>query len=217
MPPRPKRQLISRDDVARAALSIIDADGLTALNLDRIADVLGVKAPSLYYHFKDKQAILSYTASRIVEKAHIPPDLPTHLTLEWLVQTCTALRSEILRHPNAVSLLVSHFPRRVLTDAFERMSERLVNYGTPPELHLMIFEGMERLVLGSAVASATRAQEGHSEDELAADPERHPVLDQALRANPWNEEELFAETLRRFLIGALQADEAPAATRVMRA
>jgi AcrR family transcriptional regulator len=199
--------------VARAALQIIDADGLAALNLDRIAEVLGVKAPSLYYHFKDKQEILSFTAGRIVENAHIPPDLPTHLTLEWLVQTCTALRSELLRHPNAVSLLVSHFPRRVLTDAFERMSGRLAKYGTPPELHLMIFEGMERLVLGSAVASATRAQEGHREDELDADPDRHPLLAQAVRANPWDEEELFAETLRRFLVGALQPAQVQAPAR----
>lgn len=201
--PRPKRQLIDRDDVARAALAIIDADGLNALNLERIAEELGVRAPSLYHHFKDKQAILAFTASRIITDARIPPDLPTHLTSEWLVQTVTALRMEILRHPNAVPLLVSHFPRRLLTPAFDRMSERLETFGVPLELHLMIFEGMERLLLGSAIAAAARLSDASSEDELAADPQRHPHLDRALHANPWNEEQLFAETLRRFLHGAI--------------
>jgi TetR/AcrR family tetracycline transcriptional repressor len=209
VPPRSRRQLIDRDDIARATLAIIDSDGLTRLNLERIAEVLGVRAPSLYHHFQDKQEILAYTVSRILADVRVPPELPADLTHEWLVQTCLAVRTEILRHPNAVPLLVSHFPRRVLTTAFERMSARLLNIGTPTHLHLMIFEGMERLLLGSALAAATRTGDAHAADELDVDPDRHPVLDEALRANPWNEEELFAQTLRRFLLGAL-ADNAPA-------
>lgn len=173
------------------------------MSLERIAEALGVRAPSLYHHFPTKQDILAYTVSRILVDVRIPPDLPPTLSQEWLVQTCLAVRSEVLRHPNAVPLLATHFPRRLLTTAFERMSTRLLAIGIPVELHLMVFEAMERLLLGSVLAATARSTDAQPNDTLAADPRRHPVLDEAIRANKWNEEELFAQTLRRFLIGTL--------------
>jgi hypothetical protein len=62
---------------------------------------------------------------------------------------------------------------------------------------------MERLLLGSVLAATSRSTDAQDSDDLAVDPRRHPVLDEAIRANKWNEEELFAQTLRRFLLGAL--------------
>ncbi|HTC82023.1 MAG TPA: helix-turn-helix domain-containing protein, partial [Acidimicrobiia bacterium] len=56
---RPSKPLISKDASARAALEIIDAEGLEALSLERLAKELGVRAPSLYHHFADKAEILA--------------------------------------------------------------------------------------------------------------------------------------------------------------
>src|SRR3546814_3495147 len=53
---RPAKPLISRDRAARAALGAIDIHGLEALSLELVAQRLGVKAPSLYYHFKHKRS-----------------------------------------------------------------------------------------------------------------------------------------------------------------
>jgi TetR/AcrR family transcriptional regulator, tetracycline repressor protein len=202
--PRPRRQLIQREDIAKATLAIIDAEGLSGLSLERIAETLGVRAPSLYHHFPAKQDILAYTISQILVDVRIPPDLPTPLTQEWLVQTCLAVRSDILRHPNAVPLLATHhFPRRLLTTAFERISARLLAFGIPAELHLMVFNAMETLLLGSVLAATAQSTDAQPYDNLEVDPLRHPVLDEATRLNKWNEEELFAQALRRFLIGTL--------------
>ena len=59
---RPDKPLISRERAARAALDVIDTQGLTGLNLETVARRIGVKAPSLYYHFKDKSELLSEVA-----------------------------------------------------------------------------------------------------------------------------------------------------------
>src|ERR1044072_1637250 len=56
---RPTKPLISKDACAKAALEIIDAEGLDALSLERLAKEIGVRAPSLYHHFADKAAILA--------------------------------------------------------------------------------------------------------------------------------------------------------------
>ena len=42
------------------ALRIIDDEGLDALSIRRLADVLGVKGASLYHHFKDKDDRILY-------------------------------------------------------------------------------------------------------------------------------------------------------------
>ena len=56
--PRPSSPLISRDAVVEASLRIIDADGLDAFSLPRLARELSVQTPSLYYHFRDRADIL---------------------------------------------------------------------------------------------------------------------------------------------------------------
>ncbi len=53
--PRPAR--VTRDTVLRAALHVVDAEGLDALTMRRLGEAVGVRAPSLYKHFPDKAAV----------------------------------------------------------------------------------------------------------------------------------------------------------------
>ena len=70
---RPPRPLISRDAVIKASLEIIDAVGLDAFSLPRLARRLGVRAPSLYHHFADKNEILWAVGRYIAGKSVIRP------------------------------------------------------------------------------------------------------------------------------------------------
>ena len=45
-----RRRGLDQDDVAAAALAIVDRDGLDALSLTAVADLLEVRPPSLYSH-----------------------------------------------------------------------------------------------------------------------------------------------------------------------
>ena len=53
-PGRPLKPLITREATAAHAIRIIDSEGLDALSVQAVARAMGVTAPSLYYHFKDK-------------------------------------------------------------------------------------------------------------------------------------------------------------------
>jgi AcrR family transcriptional regulator len=44
-------------EIVATARSLLEADGPDALSMRRIADQLGIKAPSLYKHLPDKQAL----------------------------------------------------------------------------------------------------------------------------------------------------------------
>lgn len=63
----------SRDDVARAALAILDEFGLPDLTMRRLAASLDVQASALYWHFPNKQTLIAELADRIVARAALTP------------------------------------------------------------------------------------------------------------------------------------------------
>ncbi|MGH8997865.1 MAG: TetR family transcriptional regulator [Acidimicrobiia bacterium] len=198
---RPTRPLISRDSCAEAALAIIDEEGLEALSLEKLATVLGVKAPSLYHHFEDKAEILASVARLVVLETPVPPEPAPDNWQEWMVNMCVGFRQAILKHPRAAPLLLQYNPRHSLLSSYERASRVLGKAGVPIELHLLIIEGTDRLTLGSGLYSASRVTGGQPAFPVV-DPDRDPMLARALDANRWTEEEGFAETVRAFLRGA---------------
>ncbi|MER6131062.1 TetR/AcrR family transcriptional regulator C-terminal domain-containing protein [Streptomyces sp. NPDC001815] len=90
---------IDRALVADTALRLLNETGLDGLSLRAIAKELDVKAPALYWHFKDKQALLDEMATemyrRMVAAAPIAPDTPWR---ERLLMANRGLRTALLSY-----------------------------------------------------------------------------------------------------------------------
>jgi len=56
---------LTREGIIEAALRILDAEGLEALSLARIAAALNVKTPALYWYFKSKADLYTYVSDAI--------------------------------------------------------------------------------------------------------------------------------------------------------
>ncbi|MFF3329241.1 TetR/AcrR family transcriptional regulator [Streptomyces sp. NPDC002888] len=73
-----RRAPLDRKRVADTALGLLNEVGLEGLTLRAIAKELDVKAPALYWHFKDKQALLDEMATemyrRMVAGTALDPD-----------------------------------------------------------------------------------------------------------------------------------------------
>lgn len=177
---------------------MIDARGLESLSLELVARKLGVKAPSLYYHFGDKAELLAEVARLIFVDVEAPD-----VSGEWqddIVELCLAVRRSILRHPNAAPLLLQFFPRHQLLGAYDR---NLTAYPFTPAENIVLMEGLEKLTFGSALfESAARAQGVPAFPEV--DPDRYPTLALTLRKNRLSDEDLFVETLRTFIAGRVE-------------
>ena len=94
---------LTRADVLRAATRILDADGRAALTMRRLADDLGVKAPSLYVHVRSKEELLTGVLDDVLGEVALPP-----VTRSWrssLVAGFGEYRRVLVRHPGAVTLL----------------------------------------------------------------------------------------------------------------
>ncbi|MFG3203451.1 TetR/AcrR family transcriptional regulator C-terminal domain-containing protein [Streptomyces sp. NPDC048192] len=92
-----KRAPLDRRRVAGTALRLLNEVGLEGLTLRAIAKELDVKAPALYWHFKDKQALLDEMATEMYRRmaAGVALD-PADTWQERLLKTSRGLRAALL-------------------------------------------------------------------------------------------------------------------------
>lgn len=64
---------LTRRRILRAALKLIDRDGLDALSMRRLGAALGVEAMALYRHFASKEDLLEGVAEILLEELELPP------------------------------------------------------------------------------------------------------------------------------------------------
>lgn len=193
---RPATALITHRAAAEAALAMIDANGLEALSLQSVARVLGVSAPSLYHHFRDKEEVLTHVARLLLEEVGNEQEIWSSEWEERIIELCVATRRVMLRHPNAAPLALRFFPRRVMLPAYEKS---LVDCPYPPEVQMIFSELTEKFTFGSSLFAA--AAETHHIPAMPPVDEAHfPYLAQALAVAP-TEEKVFVEAFRVIFAG----------------
>ena len=92
---------IQPEAVIKAALDILDAEGLENVTLRRISAKLNVQAPALYWHFKDKSDITDDMAQAILKNSGLdsitpPEDIKNWDT--WLAELMHRLRNALMAH-----------------------------------------------------------------------------------------------------------------------
>jgi AcrR family transcriptional regulator len=95
--------------VLAAAVALVDAGGIKALTMRRLATAVDVEPMSLYYHLPDKEALLDGVVDTVVaEIVAVVDDLGPRGADQWrarLMRQFLAAREVMLRHPWAPGLL----------------------------------------------------------------------------------------------------------------
>ena len=73
---RPARTPLSRSAIAAAAVAIVDAEGLEALSMRRLAQALGTGPASLYAHVSGKPELLQLLIDRVAAEIPVPAPEP---------------------------------------------------------------------------------------------------------------------------------------------
>lgn len=104
------REPLSRQRVLAAAVALVDAQGIQALTMRRLADELHVEAMSLYYHLRDKEALLDGVVETVLGEIDAAVACLEASGDDWRVrlrQRFLAARDVMLRHPWVPGLLGS--------------------------------------------------------------------------------------------------------------
>jgi AcrR family transcriptional regulator len=103
------RERLTRDRVIDAALKVMDAEGLDAVSMRRVAREVGVEAMSLYNHVEDKDDLLRGICDRVMGGFEFPQEQG-----DW-VERCKAgaraWRRLLQAHPDVMRLFAeTHGP-----------------------------------------------------------------------------------------------------------
>ena len=101
---RPVRNVLSRERVLRAALDLVDDEGVGALSMRRLGRALGVEAMSLYGYIQSKDDLIDGVVELIFRE--MPLVVPGPEPWQQRIRRHAAIyRSVLLEHPNAVPLV----------------------------------------------------------------------------------------------------------------
>ncbi|MFE3600158.1 TetR/AcrR family transcriptional regulator C-terminal domain-containing protein [Streptomyces sp. NPDC059096] len=122
---------LDRALVARTALRLLNDVGLEGLTLRAIAGELDVKAPALYWHFKDKQALLDEMATEMMRR--ITADRPAVPEPDWragVTGSMRTLRGHLLRYRDGAKVYSgTHFTDTGYAVAMEANLRNLTDAG----------------------------------------------------------------------------------------
>ena len=198
-----KRVGLSTDKILRAALDLVDREGVGALSMRKLGRELGVEAMTLYYYVPNKDAVLDGLIEHTLADVDLRPGGPWR---EWARRFATSLRSALLAHPGLLPLMAT---RPVTTpsglDVAEDAARALVEEGFTATEALHVITTLATFVIGQVLAEAGRTP-GHDapDPEPDIDATRQPVLAQALAAGlgtPDDHRDRFTFALEALLAG----------------
>jgi AcrR family transcriptional regulator len=172
-----QREPLTRDRVLRAAVEVVDREGLEALSMRRLGEALGVEAMSLYRYVPSKAALLDGVHEAILAEVVVP-----ERGRDWTVTVrayARAFRAALVAHPNALAVFAL---RPAVTPAsLEHVEAGLAVFraaGFSIEAAVASFQVVVSFVIGHTLAShgPTRDDDRSAPVYQTLDPAKFPAL-----------------------------------------
>ncbi|MFD0890472.1 TetR/AcrR family transcriptional regulator C-terminal domain-containing protein [Streptosporangium algeriense] len=183
---------ITTAEIARTSLRLLNEVGLDGLTMRLVARELGVQAPALYWHVKNKQELLDVMTGIVLAESAEGLELPGRETPwdEWLADRLRLLRRAMLRYRDGARMMAG---THVTDPAIFRMTElalrTLGEAGFTLDVAARAFPTLLHYTIGFTIEEQARtglaygeAGNPYQEGRLAPtlDPERFPLTARAL-------------------------------------
>jgi TetR/AcrR family transcriptional regulator, tetracycline repressor protein len=159
--PRSGEASLTRDQILRAALRIVDIDGVDALTMRRLGKELGVNPMSIYHHLPGKAAVLSGLV-QVVFSAIPATDMTAGSWQQRVKAAARAMRTGLAAHRNLALQVVTD--PGVVADAQITVAEpiyaALETAGASPLSAVDAVNTIVDFLRGSLIAEAAAPPEG---------------------------------------------------------
>lgn len=123
---------VNREIIVRTALELLGEVGLEELTLRRLATQLGIRAPTLYWHFDSKEALIDEMATFVLVESCsglIPPRMQDDGTM-WALAFGRAIRTNLLNYRDGGRVVAgSRLTNALFHETTEQLGARLVQSG----------------------------------------------------------------------------------------
>ena len=145
---------ISRPQIVDVGLRLLDEEGLAGLTLRRLAERLEIRAPTLYWHVRDKRELLGLLAAAIAEEAAADLAEESEETTwpAWVRSRAGALRACLLRHRDGAVVVCASRPSLAELGCDRRATAALVARGLTPACAKQLMSALVPYVLGAVLS-----------------------------------------------------------------
>ncbi|MHB8348233.1 MAG: TetR/AcrR family transcriptional regulator [Acidiferrobacterales bacterium] len=190
----------TREDIAQAALALLDDEGLDAFSTRKLGARIGLQAMSLYHYFPSREALLDAACDRMI--AEVP--LPDPGRAGWrrgVEELARQYRTMGHRHLRAIPLLAQRCPASPAMQGFlDALAGLLRKAGLSPAAAAEWLLIQRDYVIGSLMADHA-AQVLVPESAPVAQPDRHDLREELRRrfSNSQARERAFRKGLTAML------------------
>lgn len=165
---RPRADGLTVERIIAVALAIVDAEGLDALTVRRIADQLGTGSATLYRHYTSREELLELLVDHVIGEVRLPPpELGWRSKVEHL---SGELRRALMEHANLVPALARS---PLLGPNAKRGADNglasLLEAGHAPDVAVLACRALLDYVLGTVFFDTSRVGRGGPPDRDGLD------------------------------------------------
>ena len=180
---------VTRDDVVHTAIQLLQEVGLDGLTLRKLATELGISAPTLYWHVRDKRELLDLMAEAMIHD-HRARQPAMAEGLEWWEVIAEGARRQyaaLLSYRDGARVVAGNRPTEAQLPMIERYMQLWVSAGFPPEEALASILAMGDFIAGSALEhqaeqERSRAQDAERKAEIWKSMDAYPTMRTAAQA-----------------------------------
>jgi TetR/AcrR family transcriptional regulator, tetracycline repressor protein len=173
---------VDRQRILDTALELLNEVGIDALSTRAIAQRLGVQQPALYWHFRNKRALLDAMNGEILARAHearVPR--ADEAWQDFVRRNARSFRTALMSYRDGARVHAGTEADPGDLDAIETQAMVLVRAGFWPAEAMQLFVAVSRYVVGCVLEEQASPVEGSAEqarlDEAA---KAYPVLAEAM-------------------------------------
>jgi TetR/AcrR family tetracycline transcriptional repressor len=194
---------LDRQRIVTEAVALLDEAGLEGVTLRKLATRLGVQAPTLYWHLRNKADLVTALSEAILEAEfpEIDPPEPGERWQDWLATLAGRLRRAMLAHPDGARVVSAAQLSTTMAAISERAMRSLVEQGVTLRQARLTVLAVERFTIGHVLEEqAPRPTDEEVADlDLAAFAEQYPTVLTAVQEyfeDGRTVDDLFRDTLK---------------------
>lgn len=191
-----RRRPLDRDAIERAALELIEKEGLEELSMRRLGKKLGVEAMSLYHHFPSKAHLLDALLDGLVQA--LPEPDTSRPWREQVRAVCFSFRALATKHPRFAPFLILHrMNTRVTLAWLERVVKLFADGGFGPEEGARAFRTVSYFLIGAILDETSGYAKGPSAADAVPEAEQRAIAPTVASFGPYFAREHWDATFER--------------------
>ncbi len=148
---RPRQAILSRQLIGAKAIELVESG--RELQVQPLANLLGVSVSSLYHHVDGRVGIIRAMREALIEQHHLEPGGGGH----WIAvvrRGASIMRDLYGSHPRTMLLLLTvEISEPPVLGFYEEMVGALDSAGVPENLQLSVVEAIDAFAMGVAIDS----------------------------------------------------------------